>query len=263
MKKILVVGDSCIDKYIYGNCSRLCPEGPVPVFNPIETKENFGMAFNTYANLLVFNKKTHILTNNNVHQIKKTRYVDEKTNHLFLRVDENDFCDSIKEDQLNFIKKENYDAIVISDYDKGFLTKEIIIDICKMAPYSFVDSKKKLDGIEKVATFIKINKEEYKNNFNLVDTFPEKFIITLGGDGVKYKEKIYKPLKTFQTFDVSGAGDVFLASFVYKILKIDTYNLPYNIYSILNIEEAINFAQSCCSMVIQKRGTCIYEENMH
>ena len=32
--KILVVGDSCTDVFMYGNAHRLAPEGPVPVFNP-------------------------------------------------------------------------------------------------------------------------------------------------------------------------------------------------------------------------------------
>ena len=49
--KILVIGESCVDKYIYGMCDRLCPEGPVPVINPIETKTIAGMAANTYANV--------------------------------------------------------------------------------------------------------------------------------------------------------------------------------------------------------------------
>ena len=38
--KILVIGDSCKDKYIYGLCERMCPEAPVPVFQPIKEKIN-------------------------------------------------------------------------------------------------------------------------------------------------------------------------------------------------------------------------------
>ena len=34
MKKILVIGESCLDIFQYGDCKRLCPEAPVPVFNP-------------------------------------------------------------------------------------------------------------------------------------------------------------------------------------------------------------------------------------
>ena len=32
--KILVIGDSCHDVFVYGKCDRICPEAPVPVFTP-------------------------------------------------------------------------------------------------------------------------------------------------------------------------------------------------------------------------------------
>ena len=42
--RILVVGDSCEDVFVYGKVNRLTPEAPVPVFNPTVTKTNDGMA---------------------------------------------------------------------------------------------------------------------------------------------------------------------------------------------------------------------------
>ena len=50
--KVLVIGDSCTDKFVYGECNRICPEAPVPVFNPIEQKSNGGMAKNVFNNLI-------------------------------------------------------------------------------------------------------------------------------------------------------------------------------------------------------------------
>ena len=44
--RILVVGDSCKDVFVYGKVNRLTPEAPVPVFNPTATKTNDGMARN-------------------------------------------------------------------------------------------------------------------------------------------------------------------------------------------------------------------------
>ena len=41
---ILVIGDSCIDIFIYGDIDRVCPEAPVPVFKPTSQTENPGMA---------------------------------------------------------------------------------------------------------------------------------------------------------------------------------------------------------------------------
>ena len=51
MSKILVIGDSCSDIFIYGNIERICPEAPVPVFNPTHKTKNGGMAKNVVKNL--------------------------------------------------------------------------------------------------------------------------------------------------------------------------------------------------------------------
>ena len=50
-KKVLVIGDSCTDVFIYGIIERISPEAPVPVFNPIKRVENGGMALNVFANI--------------------------------------------------------------------------------------------------------------------------------------------------------------------------------------------------------------------
>ena len=49
--KILVIGDSCKDVFIYGKVNRLCPEAPVPVFIPQRKTETGGMAANVYENI--------------------------------------------------------------------------------------------------------------------------------------------------------------------------------------------------------------------
>ena len=49
--RILVIGDSCIDKFIYCDINRLCPEAPVPILQPVSTTTNPGMASNVAANL--------------------------------------------------------------------------------------------------------------------------------------------------------------------------------------------------------------------
>ena len=40
MNKVLVIGDSCEDVFIYGDIERICPEAPVPVFTPTHTTKN-------------------------------------------------------------------------------------------------------------------------------------------------------------------------------------------------------------------------------
>ena len=51
MSKVLVIGDSCKDIYLYGNADRICPDAPVPVFVPSFRRENKGMSGNVYENV--------------------------------------------------------------------------------------------------------------------------------------------------------------------------------------------------------------------
>jgi bifunctional ADP-heptose synthase (sugar kinase/adenylyltransferase) len=92
MIKILIIGESCKDVFHYGTCDRLCPEAPVPVFKSTQIIENGGMAMNVYHNLVTFGVNLDIITNNNWQQITKTRFVDKRANHMFMRLDENNRC---------------------------------------------------------------------------------------------------------------------------------------------------------------------------
>ena len=89
--EILVIGDSCIDRFIYGKSERLCPDVPVPVFIPEKTEENMGMAGNVYNNLVSLGHgRYHCMLVTPTETITKERYVDKQTNYTFLRVDRND-----------------------------------------------------------------------------------------------------------------------------------------------------------------------------
>ena len=82
--KILVVGDSCKDVFVYGDITRLTPEAPVPVFNPLRTTENDGMARNVSNNVEALDVGIHTITNPN--SIKKVRYVSQSRSTLTLPV---------------------------------------------------------------------------------------------------------------------------------------------------------------------------------
>lgn len=143
--RILVIGDSCTDVFTYGHNFRLAPEGPAPVFNPIESKSNGGMALNVCANIDAIGAQATIITQ--PEQIFKTRYVDERTNSLLLRVDTNDKATRISKELLNNIKDNYfdnafYDAIIVSDYCKGFLTESDIKFISKNNQNVFLDTKR-------------------------------------------------------------------------------------------------------------------------
>jgi len=242
---IAVVGESCTDVYVYGNCERMCPEGPVPVFNEIRRTEAMGMAANTYNNMIVFFDDVDLISNN-PKDITKTRFVDSKTNQLLLRIDDNDQCEQVSK------SVSGYDIIVVSDYCKGFLTNTDIVQIGKSRnKLSVLDTKRKLtQEIIDSYDFIKISEQDYLANKKIVDKNTDSIIITLGEGGACFLGNIHKPPITIQTFDVSGAGDVFKASFSYMMSTGKS------------AIESINFAQNCCSQVIQKRGTCVYEKDM-
>ncbi len=244
--KILIIGDSCTDKFIYGECKRLCPEAPVPVFSPINSTKNDGMAKNVFNNLrsLAPNWDIDFITNSN--DIMKTRIVDVKTNQMLLRIDDNDKCPRFTD----LDKLENYDAVIISDYNKGFLTKEDIKWIIDKYPLTFIDSKKIFGKWINNASFIKINQPEYeKNKENLID-YKNQLIVTLGEKGVKWNNLIHPPSRQAEVSDLSGAGDTFFAAFIYHYL------------SHKSISNSIDFAQNCSLEVIEKKGVVIVENNL-
>ena len=242
--KILVIGDSCHDVFVYGKCDRICPEAPVPVFTPIETKTNGGMARNVYYNIKSLVKEdieVSIVTNTNL--ITKTRYVDYKTNQMLLRVDDNDKADPLGIDLYNL---QDYDAAVISDYNKGFLSEEDIEFIIEKYPLTFIDTKKQIGEWIKGASFIKINETEYKKNSTYLDSLlKSQLIVTLGEKGVKHDDIIYNPNEVVDALDLSGAGDTFLAGLVTSYIDdLDTI-------------KAILFAQECAGKAIIKKGVAV------
>ena len=60
--KVLLIGDSCSDEYVYGICERLNPEAPVPILRETEVKTQKGMAWNVRENLMSFGIEVYILT---------------------------------------------------------------------------------------------------------------------------------------------------------------------------------------------------------
>ncbi len=122
MSKILVIGESCKDVFHYGVCKRMCPEAPVPVFNSCSLVENGGMAMNTFKNIISLGSAADIITNNNWELITKTRFVDKRANHMFMRLDKND-SDYGRVD-ISKVDFSLYSAVVVSEYNKGFLSTE-------------------------------------------------------------------------------------------------------------------------------------------
>ena len=240
--KILVIGEACKDIFCYGDSDRLCPEAPAPVFNPIETINGHGMAMNVQKNILSLGVDCDLITNQNWEKVVKIRYIHKNTNQMFIRIDyNNDKIEKFKE--TDDLKIDNYDAVVISDYNKGFLSEDDIRKISLMHNCVFLDTKRKLGPWCNDIDFIKINHYEYKKTKeHITRNIENKLIVTLGSKGSRYKGKTF-PVDKVEIKDVTGAGDTFLAGLAVKYIKTE------------DVEEAIIFANECSSKVVQKRGT--------
>ena len=243
LNKILVIGESCLDVFHYGDCTRLCPDAPVPVFKSIKSKESGGMAMNVYNNIKSINKSVDIITNKNWESIKKIRFVELKTNHMFMRLDEND--DSYGQAVIDTNDLMSYSAIIVSDYDKGFLTKQQMRQISLDHPLTFLDTKKQLGEWCSGFSYIKINGVEYERTKNTIDReIYKKLIITQGQNGCMYRQTRY-PVPPVEVKDVSGAGDTFISGLCCKYLETG------------DIKSSIEFANNCATSVVQKRGVSV------
>jgi len=234
--KVLLIGDSCIDKYVYGEVKRLNPEAPVPVLDYKREETRKGMAWNVYNNLSAFGVNVTIMTNKET--ITKTRYIDERYNQQILRVDDEVLCLPMKDS----IPNKHFDAIVISDYNKGFITEEKLFDIVANAKCPvFVDSKK--SNLPKNNCFVKINDIEYEK----LEEGYKNVIITRGSSGAEYQGILY-PGEKVNVYDVVGAGDTFLAALTYGYIKYGKMNA------------AIQFANKAAAIAVSNPGTYVLNE---
>jgi bifunctional ADP-heptose synthase (sugar kinase/adenylyltransferase) len=234
--KILLLGDDCTDVYQYGTVERISPEAPVPIFKYSHQESKPGMAANVLLNLQTLGLDVDFVTNNT--ESIKTRLIDIRSKQQLLRIDNDSFDKPLT---LDSIPKTGYDAIVISDYNKGSISYELI-EILRTIYYCpmFLDTKKQ-DLVFFDNIYVKINELEYKNSHSTND----KLIVTLGNKGAMYKSDTYTKYFTtpaVEVSDVCGAGDTFLAALVYEFLHTN------------NIEKAIEFANKAASLTVQHIG---------
>jgi bifunctional ADP-heptose synthase (sugar kinase/adenylyltransferase) len=236
--KVLLIGDSCVDKYHYGKCERISPEAPVPIFEHLYTKEYPGMASNVYKNLQNLGLNCDFKSND--HLIVKERFVDHKTRQQFLRVDTGEISNPRSAKIEDFGDLDQYGVLIISDYDKGYITYDFAKELTdKFKGLIFVDSKKKnLSCFEN--SLIKINEYENRDVFK----FPVHYelVVTMGKDGAQWNGINY-PIEDVEVFDVCGAGDSFFSGLIISYLIC------------LDIDESIIFANHCARASVQKRGT--------
>jgi bifunctional ADP-heptose synthase (sugar kinase/adenylyltransferase) len=191
------------------------------------------MAGNVDSNLRAFGLHVSLLAN--AEKIVKTRWIDTITGqHTGIREDIEPKLSPISG---NVPGINDFDAVVFSDYNKGFVTEDFIVKIRK--EYNgpiFIDTKKKdLQKFE--GCYVKVNSTEYA----AATSYPTDLIVTLGKDGARYNGTVY-PAPYVQVHDVCGAGDTFLSALVAEFLRTGS------------IEEAIPFANVAASISVKHSG---------
>jgi D-beta-D-heptose 7-phosphate kinase/D-beta-D-heptose 1-phosphate adenosyltransferase len=217
--KVLVLGDVIIDKYIYGTSERLSPEAPVPVVKYRREVESLGGAGLVYENLKSLGVDVTLFETGQPSSIK-TRVICD--GHYITRIDDDISADG--KAVLETIELQDfseYEYVILSDYNKGVLDEslEIIEHINKFNCKIIVDPKEHANQY-KDAWLVKPNYKEF-DEFGFT-YWQSNIITTKAGDNVvaTIDNVDYNiPVESVEVSDVTGAGDCFLAAFVYGLTK--------------------------------------------
>jgi D-glycero-beta-D-manno-heptose-7-phosphate kinase len=265
--RILVVGDIVLDHYIWGKVSRISPEAPVPVVNVTKESLLLGGATNVVQNIHALGGSVSVCgvigTDEAGRQLQRllhsqkistdgliiesTRPTTIKTRIIahsqqVVRFDR-EIKDRIEKDThqnvFGFVKRQissGLDAIVISDYCKGVVTKELVKDIVRLAKKNrvivSVDPKVSHFGMYSGATILTPNaneaaigsKIEIEDEQSLLragklllkNLHCAAVLITRGEHGMSLFEQGGKvshiPTVARKVYDVTGAGDTVISA---------------------------------------------------
>ena len=230
--RILLVGDACLDIYWFGVVDRISPEAPVPVFQYKYTEQHTGMAGNVSLNLETLGCEVVQICKDTG---TKTRLIDLRSKQQITRIDNETAVTPIKFADLGVI---DYDAIVVSDYNKGSVSYELIEQIIQTGLPVFVDTKK-TDLKRFEGAWVKINELEYSK----ITSECRGLIVTRGARGASViHHSIECPAPEVEVADVTGAGDTFLAAFAYQYLGTT------------NLVQSVRFAIDASAVTVQHLG---------
>jgi D-glycero-beta-D-manno-heptose-7-phosphate kinase len=266
--RILVVGDIVLDHYIWGKVSRISPEAPVPVVHVTRESLLLGGATNVVNNIHALGGKvsicgvigsdeagrrlTHLLRQEGIPTdglfVEKNRPTTIKTRIIahsqqVVRFDR-ETKDKIEREMhlriFDHVKrqiKDGIDAIVLSDYSKGVVTKDLVRDIVRLARKKgdvivSVDPKVNHFGMYSGVTILTPNTNE-ASIATKIDIEDEQslrkagtlllnrlkcnaVLITRGEHGMSLFQRGGKithiPTVAREVFDVTGAGDTVIST---------------------------------------------------
>jgi len=239
-----------LDRWIIGEANRMSPEAPVPVLLETEQKYSAGGAANLAVNLSNIYpevelygsissdkegyKLIELLKDTTIHSkidfdasvtTTKTRLVNDGGQHI-LRWDRESIYTGLVGDKFINGLNEN-DIVLISDYNKGLVTKFFVASVLEKTLNVYVDPKQSAETYYG-AYLVKPNMKEYKQwfgQFNIDNARSQLLnykwkwlVVTDGANGVHvindtdywhYREDVR------EVADVTGAGDTFLAVLAY------------------------------------------------
>jgi D-beta-D-heptose 7-phosphate kinase/D-beta-D-heptose 1-phosphate adenosyltransferase len=294
--KVLVVGDLMLDRYILGDVDRISPEAPVPVLRPSQRYERPGGAANVAMNLAGLGCQTFLagfwgsdsergellrllelagietagVVTSSLPTISKTRVVARTQQMLRLDIESRDAYPDEELARLTARAVElvgKVHAVILSDYAKGALTRELCEAVIHAARHAgvpvLVDPKtsdlSKYSGattlcpnlselslatgvpahqLDSLLAAARLQMAEHEFEF-LAVTMSEKGIRILGPGGGDY----YSPARAREVFDVSGAGDTVIAT------------LAAALAGGLHIHTAVELANLAAGIVVGKMGT--------
>ena len=293
--RILVVGDLMIDHYLWGKCERISPEAPVQVVEVQNETTVLGGAGNVVNNLVSLGAKVSVAsvigedangaellallkeTGANCDALisQKGRKTSKKSriiasNQQIVRYDKESKEDISDVSQKRLLERiepllQTCDAVILSDYGKGVLTKRftqaVIQSANKAGKKVFVDPKgedySKYRGAytltpnkkeASLATRIKIEDEKSLKEalYKLKEECAlDLSLITLSEDGIAVYDKEMRRFPTVakEVYDVTGAGDTVIAS------------LAFAVSAAKDIDEACVFANLAAGVVVGKIGS--------
>ena len=307
-KQIAIVGDVMLDKYVYGEVSRISPEAPVQVVDVKSAEYKLGGAANVANNIKTLDAEPVLIgiigndidgdifletmrkQNLSVRGIIKdeSRPTTSKTRVIahsqhILRIDsevKQNIIGKIANELIKFFKTNlsDFDSVILQDYNKGILTKEIIskiISLCGEAKKKvYVDPKFDNFFEYKNVTIFKPNRKELQDALGVridgddsaADIGKKLFemmkcewlVLTRGEKGMMLFEKesgkivVHNiPTKAIRVADVSGAGDTVIST------------LAVSMAGGANIREAIILANHAAGLVCEEVGIVpIYKKSL-
>lgn len=292
--KVLVIGDVMLDHYIWGEVSRISPEAPVQVVKILKETYLLGGAGNVASNIKtlggeslligvigednwgkIFKDKLqeedistcNLITINHKPTIRKTRIMGGKQQLLRLDYEKEKKFDPELETKIKKIIQNNLhqvDAVIISDYGKGAITKniaELITNLCIRAKKPVLaDPKPVHKDFYKKVTLITPNIKEAVQMANvekeatleeissrLIHDLDTNILITKGAEGMSLYQKngqfFHTPADLREVYDVTGAGDTVIATCA-LCLACD-----------FNLKETVFLANKAASVAVNKLGT--------